>query len=271
MDRKPVPIVILAFLHWLEPLFKILFYGIFYKMGVINYLQLLWNYTSTWEKFRFFFLLPLAGVFLFLVKKWSYYLFLLIEFFIFYLHYDGMMTLYHQQSYVLFSLIIFFSLLNLIVVTYFMLPQNRRPYYDPNMRWWEHFPRFTVNFPAQLNLTNKDQKESYPAKIINLSESGAYITLAEKIKMPVKQSVHLQFSFHQQSIVINGEIVHDLVINQIEGLGVRFHKSFWRDWWALKKMIRTIEKERYPRKPEKKKFMDQLRDWLKKLKTPTLN
>src|SRR3989344_6678525 len=152
MKRKPIPIIILALFHILEPIFKVPLYSYLLKVPPKKLMGSLFINASTLELLEFFLFFPIAGVGIFLTRSWSYPLFIGIEVWTFYRHFD---TWQRYPQYFTLPILLTFYFLNFVVVTYFLIPAVRATYFDKKIRWWESRPRFLVKLNAKIEADGK--------------------------------------------------------------------------------------------------------------------
>ncbi len=250
MERKPWPIVILAFLHLSEPAFKILFYSLYWGRTP-HYILGSTSLQNPYVLFMFFIACPVAGIAIYAVKKWSLPVFILIEALIIYGHYHN-----HQAAPGAFSTALFLSmcLLNLLVVSYFLIPAVKLAYIDPKFRWWEAKPRYKVDWKAK---TTQDSL-NFTANIVNISEGGVLLNApspqldSEKPVLMVFQTTDEMLTFDVLSL--KGNIAHYYEHSGIFRYGIRFDLSNPADKSKLKTCIKKLEKNGVERRPSRDSF-----------------
>ena len=201
MERKPWPIIILALIHILEPVFKIGFYSAYWNIPILRYVNYLVHLNTSWEHFLFFAAFPIAGLSILAVKAWSLPVFLLMQAITLSAH------AYHHhiapQTFSL-SLVVFMSTMNLAVVTYFLLPAVRLAYLDPSVRWWEALPRFVVDWKAKLSGGNQTKE----VLLGNISRGGAFVHARGGVDLKVNANVEIEFSFLNSPMKLKGVVRH---------------------------------------------------------------
>jgi hypothetical protein len=258
MENKPWPLLILAFFHFIEPLTKIVFYSVYWHISPIEYVQTVIEYNegSMITNFEFFLLFPIAGIALFAVKKWSYFVFLAVQVWVFMANIPYLLELYQtSQAWLLLSFI-GFGLLNIVMVTYLLLPAVRIAYLDPRIRWWEAKPRYSVNIPCEID----GKKQS---TVRNISQSGVFITT--EIDLPIDSDVNLEFILSAEStrfdIKSRAQVVHKFKVGGYEGYGARFNEISSDSMRLMKSMIKYLEKSNCQRRPPRRHFSD-LIQWI---------
>ncbi|MBY0414589.1 MAG: hypothetical protein K2Q18_10500, partial [Bdellovibrionales bacterium] len=155
MIRKPWPIIIVAFIFFIIPIVNILGTYLFMKdqYAFSDYIQSLFldsvNYLPLFNM-----VVPslVAGYSVYSVKKWSYPVFLICMVWI-------TIQVFFKFSYALRGMdfvltVILPMFINVVYVSYILLPKVRAPYYDPRLRWWETKPRYV--FETDLKISYND-------------------------------------------------------------------------------------------------------------------
>lgn len=213
MKNRPIPLVLLALFQILAPLGTLLFNS--WVLGVKPGYVLHWMLQgSPLQIFESLFLMPLAGVAIYLMKPWSYVLFLAAMGW-------GLLNnlaAWHYAQNAKIGIPWLFSLyaIQVVIAIYFMLPSVRRAYLDPRVRWWEAQKRILFQCPVRgMHLGVPVQ-----GKILNLSEGGAFLA---ELQSDIKQGDTLQLKF--EVVGIRFETRADVVYLSPTGIGVRFAAS----------------------------------------------
>ena len=213
MKRRPWPIIILAIFHALSPVGNFFFNAKFVNLSYSQYLSAYFDSTNAVASLFFFVLPPLAGLAIYLCKKWSL------------LAYFGIMTvilihsIYNWSSRpeleTIIPLIILF-IVNLSIVAYFLIPAVRLVYFDPRLRWWETKPRYSVNYDATI----KYNDQIINAKVMNLSESGLFALIKDFVPT---DSTKIEISFVDDGTTYSmiGTVIHHTRQGEM-GIGIRF-------------------------------------------------
>ena len=212
MLARPWPIVILAVLHLLGPVGNLFLSAWVQKQTINDYFYSLIHTSSTWGLIDFFVLLPLAGIALYLCKKWSYPVFLVIAGTTVYSNF----TTYQQYS-DMFTLNMFLItfILDAVFVGYFLIPAVRAPYIDPRLRWWESKPRYLIRF--RTILTNSQKKSN--GVMMDISQGGAFVKTSSPLN--TQEPVRLSFSVLGKEFNVKGQIVYQRQ-GKVPGYGVQF-------------------------------------------------
>ncbi|MCB0412990.1 MAG: PilZ domain-containing protein [Bdellovibrionales bacterium] len=216
MRTRPWPIILLAIFQFASPFVSLALNAYLDSIPLGIYLKLFFQKSSTLNLIEHFALLPIAGVATFMVKKWSYPVILLIHLFIISRNTVIWFTSYQDKwGYGLFFLI---SAINLILITYYLLPAVRRIYFDERLRWWQSLPRYKVSIPAQID------KDGQPVLcyIRDLSEGGAFIQVDSDLK--IDDSITILFNVFSKDVSLEGKVVH-VRNGDTKGIGIQFEKN----------------------------------------------
>ena len=132
-----------------------------------------------------------------------------------------------------------FTSVNVAVVTYFLFPKIRRPYFDVRQRWWESEPRYILHAPAHL----KFRKKVYKCVLEDISNGGAFL---RRVKQSPGQIVTLYFN----SMNIQATVMWLKKYGRTRGCGVQFihtdetYEQIQNLMIELKKL--GSEKKRFP-------------------------
>ena len=190
MKRKPWPLIVLALLHLFAPFGNIIANSIFANVSISVYIRALFHPDELVRTLIFLCIPIFGGILIYICKKWSYYLYLVLMIFPFFYSYLSWQS---QPSTELGVYLIAFYVINLLVVGYFILPQVRQVYFDPRLRWWETKPRFKAEFETAF--TWVDQKGT--GEIKNLSEGGLFIET--DLKMNTLGRIDIDFKYKEQN------------------------------------------------------------------------
>jgi hypothetical protein len=256
MQRKPWPIIILAFIHFVEPIAKIIFYSILWKMPVSRFLTYMQYQSSPLELFLFLGAFPIAGVAILAVKKWSLPAFFLVQ-----LVTLGGHIYYHTTAPKAFPiyLIVGLTVLNLLVVTYFLLPAVRIAYLDPKVRWWEAKPRFLVDWKGKA----VQGKHNIDVTVSNISEGGMFFqTSSKSASLSIEEPIRVDFEFLNVPFSLPGRIRHYSAGSKY---GVQFTDLTSEQKKNLKTSARAIAKLDYPRQGLSENPFESFTNWFKTL------
>jgi hypothetical protein len=208
MNRKPWGIIILSALHILAPAGNLVMNAHRSNRTLIanwNY----WYFILPKSLFIAYVILPpLAGVFIYICRRWSYWGYLLCLAWIFVANVYGFWT---NMNLINLAVLVGILLLDVMAVAYFVVPSVRTVYFDPKSRWWETAPRFNFNLECQLN----DQK----GLVRNVSLGGMFVEAWDGYQQG--QDVDVQWSFEGTSFRVPALIVY----KNDKGYGLQFKLS----------------------------------------------
>ena len=255
MQYRPLPLIILGVLHILEPIGKILYYKFFLAHLSDRIFLNIFNLPFI-ELFTWLALFPIAGIAILAVKNWSLPVFLLVETYVVYSNYSVFKLMYLRGHYFDLALLLGFSILNILVVTFLLVPAVRIYYTDPKLRWWEAFPRYAVNIAAKL--------EGFGAtKIHDMSKSGVFVDAKEGLKEG--DILPLSFETNGNRYKLNGKVIAFFSKGAINGMGIQFFGISNHDKKVIARLIRSWEKEGVSRRPAKRNYRDEIYSTIKKI------
>lgn len=235
MLRRPWPLVILSLLYMIGPALNIWVSARLMKIGVISYLND-YLFRVHWTQIAIvLFAYPVAGFSIFMMRRWSYPVFLFVV---------GTVTVMNFRAYLnapeIFSAwaFVLVNVLNVGIVTYFLMPAVRNVYFDRKVRWWQTRPRYKVEIPAQLSA---DNQWKHPAVISNFSQGGAFVR--SEVPLP-SGDILLIFSFFGHELQVKGRYTHYRELSRLSegdtahGYGVQFQLNRQQ-----RKILRNIANE----------------------------
>jgi hypothetical protein len=251
MKRKPWPIILLALLHILAPLGNLIMNS--YRSG--RTFEATWNFwIYNLPKSLFFtyvFLPPLAGIFIYICRRWSYWSYVLCLGLVFIGNVYGFWT---NVSWVNFVTLFVVLMADILAVAYFVAPSVRQIYFDPRMRWWETAPRYVFNGQGTLG--------GHSGFIKNISEGGA---LVETQRACVEgQVAELIWSYGGEVITLPGKIVYQKNQDSSFCCGVRFEHTP-QTQKTMRSLITRLHREGKVIRDRLPGVEDSFRVWLKKL------
>lgn len=223
MKRRPWSLVILAWIHVLAPIGSIFINAKTSGWTLTQYLQLYFLPHNFPQNFPNILFPILAGISIYICKKWSFWLYLLSLSGLFINSFLNYLTRTDQNS--LWLLIFVFSV-NIIVVSYFLIPAVREIYFNPRLRWWETSPRYIFTAPALLRFINSESssetESAVQGEVTNISSSGLYI---QTTATPADQkNCNIEFSSEVGNIQVSGELIRHLGDTR-PGYGFKFHHT----------------------------------------------
>ncbi|MBF0432405.1 MAG: PilZ domain-containing protein [Fibrobacteria bacterium] len=261
MNYRPIPIIILGLLHILEPFVKIPFYAYFAHKPILEYTVSLFTVFTGWEIVSNILLFPIAGAAILAVKTWSLPLIYLIEGYVAYKYFDVLFAFYAHGEYSKIAIAVLFFLINIIVVTYFLISAARQIYWDKSKRWWEQKIRYLIPRGMNLKVNIQYPEMGAPSKpkggeVLNVSESGILLSIDHAFHK--EQNVNLQFTFEDVLFNLRGVIMR-LDINNKSAFGIKFTDIGLSSKLKLKKLIRTFKKMKCERRPERISFLKRMK------------
>ena len=213
MKRKPWFILYIALIHLIEPVYSFTMNWFLLKITPYDFFK----YAIDTQRYYLFFtvwLFPIAGVAIYMYKRWSLLVFLAIEAIV------VPHGIYKSLEYIdtgktsVFIFLVVSTLSNLIVTTYFLLPTVRRSFLDETLHWWKTKTRFQFKNPAKIQTENS----TYDVQIRNISETGLFVETQEQINSegPLKVS----FSYGNLKFSLKGNLIAHA--NMKGGYGVQF-------------------------------------------------
>lgn len=251
MKRKPWPIIVLSLLHILAPVGNIIFNS--YRAGR--------SFSQTWEFWFYSFpkplfiayivLPPIAGIFIFICKRWSYWCYVGCLFLIFLANAYGFWTSMNWMNFLtLFAVLV----VDILAVAYFVVPSVRKVYFDPRLRWWETAPRYLFNQQGVMY--------SMPGLIRNVSEGGAMFET--NTAYAEGQEVELKWNYEGEEYSVPGKVVYKKTMGTGFCCGVRFdHTPMTLK--AMKGLVLKLHKQGKMIRDRLPGPEDSFGAWLKKL------
>jgi hypothetical protein len=261
MERKPWPIVILAVMHFLEPFAKILFYTTLWNMPISRFVSFMIHDTKTIELLLFAAAFPIGGICILAVKRWSLWGYFAIQAVTLFGHIH-----YHLLAPQAFPLVLIsiMTLLNLIVVSYFLIPAVRIAYTDPKIRWWEAKPRYLVDFRG----TGLQGTKATELIVSNISEGGLFVTVANRLAtLDVAEPVQVEFDFLGTPYSLVGRIRHHSVGTTEARYGIQFAELTPGVRKGLRKSMRQLRRLKYKRQGRTEESMVSFKKWANRLVT----
>jgi hypothetical protein len=199
MPSRPWPLILIALFQFLAPVLTVFVNAAIHHVSPSVILIWFWTQKNWLEIFEAFFLMPLGGIFVLMMRKWSYPLFLLC---VAWLLVSNFIQWNTPGTMVSFPFMAGTSLAGFLLVTYFLLPAVRATYFDPSARWWESRPRFQLEIPLEILAGDRDVK----AKVLNLSEGGTFFQCDDKLELG--PTLKLKFLILGQKFEVAGKALH---------------------------------------------------------------
>lgn len=253
MKRRPWPIVIIACITFFMPFVNIYINAKLNRVSPLFFTQYYIENNNIFTVFAFFGLFPLAATFIYLMKKWSYPLFIIIFIYLFIQSYRNW-THYFSDIFSYWVFIVL-SISYIFVVSYYFLPSVRRIYFNKRLRWWENKPRYFIQWPGKIIYHEKE----LPCEIIDISEGGTFIHCPENLTM--QDNVMLDFSYNGQTTQIRGKLVHSRGQNP-NGYGIEFITNALEKR-AIKSVIKALHKSKIPHRNISEPAWESFKVWIK--------
>lgn len=236
MKKRPLLIVILGLLHIFEPISKIIYFKIKtgFSFSIILYnILALDHFTGIFE---FWFLFPIGGIALLLVKRWSFPIFVFVQIYSIYTHlsYQKYNWPYVSEKPHITSVLLL--LFNLLFIIYVFLPDIRKLFFNPRLRWWEPKPRYTIKIPCIVTLPSDNSKK--PGEIINISETGAFVNAPLDYKFD--DIIHINFTFYNLDYYLKARVANVHTINGVDGLGIQFKFNHIGERLYLRRLTKAL-------------------------------
>jgi hypothetical protein len=208
MKRKPWAIIVLAVFHILAPVGNLILNS--HRMN--RSLLQTWSYWAHGLPKSLFvayvILPPLAGIFIYLCRRWSYWAYILCLSWIFAANAYSLWTNASMLNLIIFCVVI---LLDLLAVAYFVVPSVRTVYFDPRLRWWETAPRYPLTLEAKI--------DEHVGLIKNISIGGIFLEAWPGITQ--NKTVNLEWSYEGRNYKTPARIVY----KSDKGYGIQFQHS----------------------------------------------
>ncbi|MBY0470446.1 PilZ domain-containing protein [bacterium] len=196
------------------------------------------KYGSVQNNLEIFGLPVIAALSIFAMKRWSYAIFLAI---MFWNAYQNFFTWKETQDVFGIASLAAVQIMNLGLVTYFLIPAVRLGYFDSRLRWWESSPRFDVKIGASA----KVHGSTYPCKILDISEGGFFVEFSSSKKIAQFKHIEIQFRFLNLVVSAPGHAVHARQEGEkkgyARGFGCQFGNLNTKTKAKIKKLSRALQ------------------------------
>ncbi len=216
MRRRPWSLILLAILHFLAPIGNIIFNALIVNRNVFEYLVYALSPEYLIRNWVIVVAPIVAGYSIYACKKWSFYVYLFSITALFVFSYTGYLS--KAESISLFPIIAVY-VVNIIVVSYFLIPAVRNIYFDRRMRWWEIQPRYKCNFNCTWSQVGRGTPVE--GEVGNISENGLFVKSNEMPSDNSEIQIHLPVTSPGAQQGFRGEaIIHNR--SDAVGFGVKF-------------------------------------------------
>ena len=222
MKTRPWPLVVVALAQILTPVVSIIMNALIYHQPVSIVIRAAMM-DGPWKAFLFFALMPIGGIAIFLVKSWSYLVFLACLAITTFSNFQSW-----QQNSTQISMWIMLAIfvMDCALVAYFLVPQVRTVYFNSRLRWWESRPRFTVNADCEI----ESAEGKIRGTILNLSTGGLFLQPATEL--PKDAEIRVNFSFFLMQFSLKGKVVH----KASHGYGIEWMSPSFKDRMRLRQI-----------------------------------
>ncbi len=216
MKNKPFIFSVLSLLCLVEPMIKVLYFKAATDFDFLVILSNLLARNTFREVMDFWLVFPIAGLLIMKLRRFTYFAFMGVLLYIVHniVTYEKYTWPYNSDEPFIYNKIVAFIAMGVFV--YFLSPKARQPFFDRRVRWWEPKTRYTVNLNCKLD----NGHLCFPSSIMNLSQTGAFISYSPYIK--VGDKIQIEFNFLSNVISIPMEIMNEHDILGQKGYGVRF-------------------------------------------------
>jgi hypothetical protein len=258
MIRKPWPIVFVSLFFLLIPIFNILI--TFFLLGTEHtFSDFLYSLAYIPKNYvpLFDMVVPslIAAVSIYCVRKWSYPVFLVTMFWITLKMFYTFSA--HLPFIELLFTILFPMIINIIFVSYILLPNVRAAYYDPRLRWWETKPRYLFSTEVKIELDGQE----FEGKMTNISEGGLFSI----INSPIGPDSVVKVTF--EILETKMELAAKIVYQKPDGLshGLQFFNLTREQKKNLKIIMARLAKDKYEETRPVPVWTEDLTKWFKTL------
>lgn len=215
MRRRPWALVVLAVLHFIAPIGNIFFNALITERNVIGYFIYAMSPQYLAKNWIIIVAPIFAGYAIYACKRWSFYGYIIAITTLFIFSYAGYESKSEDISIIP---VILVYLVNIGVVTYFLIPAVRNIYFDRRMRWWEIQPRYKCNYKCEW--TESGQSESFVGRVGNISENGLFLKCDDLPTDHSEVKVRIFIDGGQEQVFDGEAILHNKV--DALGFGVKF-------------------------------------------------
>jgi hypothetical protein len=248
MRSRPWPIVIIACVCILAPLFNIAYSAGLVQKNIVVYFSDLLTQRPLWEIGLWFFLPILAGICLLAFNNWSYLLFLAFMFLVLYFTHDQWRMYPEKFTKAMMALS---QLINLSVIGYFLHPSVRMIYFKRNLRWWQQKPRYLCDLQGSL----KNGTIQSACQVKNVSEGGVLITT--EFPIPENGIVTIKFNLLDDQIQATGRAV----LRGRDGYGIMF-QEIHTDLKIFRNTLKSLPHKGFKPRIETQPWHSSLKEWI---------
>lgn len=180
------------------------------------------------------------------LRKWSWYTFLIAQFFITYLNALNL-VLYSQSEFKIWAFI-----LTLVVQTYVLVAiskELRVPYLFPKIRWWESGIAGMPNIPVLVVRSDRSGAEM-PGFMLDLNLKGCFIKTHHDFESFEK--VNVRIGAFGQELDLSGVVMWNAksTVTHPKGIGIRFNPMPRQQRRSLRVVSQKFLRQKDPKKNE---------------------
>lgn len=165
----------------------------------------------------------------------------------------------HPQVFTLWNLL-GLTIMNIAVVSYFLIPAVRVTYFNRSLRWWENQPRYRVRLPAAIGFQGEHQGKVLEGLIADVSEGGVFLKILDPVVRPGDR-VRLKFKTLNKEIEIDADVVYHRD-RKHGGYGLKFiHDEMSRK--RLKSIVKGFDLMGFRRYPPHPHWFKSFKSWVR--------
>lgn len=229
MKRRPWPLIILALLHVFAPVGNLFMNSFRHNIPMAQLWNLWWAYLPKMVVSTYVFVPIVAGVLIYICKRWSFYAYLACLALIFAVSLYGFSTDVNLLNFIYLVAVL---VVDFFLVAYFMVPAVRQVYMDPRLRWWESAHRYRADLEAEVAGQGIGQ-------IVNISEGGLFYKTA--VQLQDDAAVEIKFTYNNSNYLVSGIVVHHRMMGD-HGYGIQFQHTH-ESLKLIKKLIRELDED----------------------------
>ncbi len=234
--EKPLSLYILAAGLFLEPLIKILYMKLQTGFDWEILMRTVFSIEGVINNIEFWALFPLAGYALVSIKSWSFFFFIGLQIYSVYnyITYEKFTWPYGTETpHISSGLLLFF---NMALVLYFIVPANRRPYWNKTRRLWRNTSRYATSLQTKF----KSNGKTICTTITNISETGAYFITTHRLPVGHKMELSLPIEGEEKKIEAIIRRIQETPNESYFGYGVEFSGITKKDKKLLKSFVKEL-------------------------------
>jgi hypothetical protein len=263
MRYKPWILIILGSVHLLEPVFKTLIYARMFEADIGAFLKGIFDSASLIEICSFFLLMPVAGIAIIAIKKWSFPVFIISEIWAVVVQVNLIREWNRPEQLLIAYIFIGVLTINMAVVSYFLIPAVRKVYLDESLHWWETKTRYIVKVPCMIEYSLNGEKHSAEGVIENIAEGGLYLYSENLPPQDVKIKIRFDLEFAEDlSFDLDGRVVHLKLNENQPGFGIQYLNLDDQQINKINKLLKSLELLGVAKAYQKESACKRFKDWI---------